>query len=313
LGRLSEKIKQIKLLMSEFHQPVLLKEVIEGLRVRKNGKYIDGTVGGGGHALAFLKIDSQILGLDCDPEALNHARESLSAACPALRSGGLKASWRLVKGNFKDLAKIAETNDFSQADGVLLDLGVSSYQLNTPDRGFSFQSQGPLDMRMDPELGVTAADLINGLGKNELKKLFQKLGEEKLAGRLAEAVVGARRLKPIVTCRQLAEVVLKVKPKKGKIHPATQIFQALRIAVNDELNNLKEALPQILEILKSGGRLGIISFHSGEDRIAKNFLKEKENLGEVKIITKKPIVPGEEETRQNPRSRSAKLRIGEKN
>lgn len=299
--------------MSEFHQPVLLNEVIEGLRVKKNGKCIDGTVGGCGHALAFLKIDSQILGLDCDPEALNHARESLSAACPALRSGGLKASWCLVKANFKDLAKIAQDNGFSQADGVLLDLGVSSYQLNTPNRGFSFQSDGPLDMRMDPELKVTAADLINGLGKNELKKLFQKLGEEKLAGRLAEAVVDARRLKPITTCQQLAEVVLKVKPKKGKIHPATQIFQALRIAVNDELNNLKEVLPQAIEILKPGGRLAVISFHSGEDRIVKNFLREKEEAGEIKIITKKPIVPSEDEARRNPRSRSAKLRIGEKN
>lgn len=298
--------------MSEFHQPVLLKEVIEGLRVKKNGKYLDGTVGEGGHALAFLKIDGQILGLDCDPEALNHARESLSAACPALRSGGLKASWRLVKGNFKDLAKIAEENDFSQVDGVLLDLGVSSYQLNTPGRGFSFQGSGPLDMRMDSELKVTAADLINGLGKNELKKLFQKLGEEKLAGRLAEAVALARRLKPILTGQQLAEVVLKVKPKKGKINPATQVFQALRIAVNDELNNLKEALPQALDVLKPNGRLGIISFHSGEDRIVKNFLKEQETLGRIKIITKKPIVPSEEEIRQNPRSRSAKLRISEK-
>jgi 16S rRNA (cytosine1402-N4)-methyltransferase len=299
--------------MNEFHQPVLLKEVIEGLKVKKNGKYIDGTVGGGGHALAFLKIGSQILGLDCDPEALNHARESLSAACPALQSGGLKASWRLVQANFKDLAQIAQKNGFSQTDGVLLDLGVSSYQLDTPGRGFSFQSDGPLDMRMDPLLKVTAADLINGLGRNELKKLFQKLGEEKLAGKLAEAVADARRLAPIVTCRQLGEVALKVKSKKGKIHPATQIFQALRIAVNDELNNLKEVLPQALDILKPGGRLAVISFHSGEDRIVKNFLKEKENLEEIKTVTKKPIAPSLEEVRQNPRSRSAKLRIGEKN
>jgi len=298
--------------MSIFHQPVLLKEVIGGLKVKKNGKYLDGTVGGGGHALAFLKLGGKILGLDCDPEALDQARKSLSAACPALQSGGLKTSWFLVKGNFKDLAKIALENDFSQPDGILLDLGVSSHQLETESRGFSFQSDGPLDMRMDPSLTVTAADLVNGLGKNELKKLFQKLGEEKLASRLAEAVVLARRLKPILTCRQLSEVILKIKSKKGKIHPATQIFQALRIAVNDELNNLKEALPQAISLLKTGARLGVISFHSGEDRIVKNFLKEKESLGEVKIITKKPIVPSLQEIRENPKSRSAKLRIAQK-
>lgn len=290
--------------MNTFHQPVLLHEVIEGLKVKKNGKYLDGTIGGGGHAQAILKLDGKILGLDCDPEALNRAREFLSAACPT--------SWRLVKGNFKDLAKIAAANDFNQVDGVLLDLGVSSHQLETPERGFSFNDDGPLDMRMDPELKVTAADLINGLGKNELKKLFQKLGEERLAAKLAEAVADARRLSPIVTCRQLGEVILKVKPKKGKIHPATQIFQALRIVVNDELNNLKEALFEALAILKTGGRLVVISFHSGEDKIVKNFLREEASLGQLKMITKKPIRPSWEEIKQNPRSRSAKLRIGEK-
>ncbi|MBM3205416.1 16S rRNA (cytosine(1402)-N(4))-methyltransferase RsmH [Candidatus Shapirobacteria bacterium] len=299
--------------MKLFHQPVLLPEVLQALRVKKGGKYIDATVGGGGHAQAFLKLSGKILGLDCDPEALNHARESLSTACPSSAlSRGPKASWRLVRANFKDLAKVAKMNGFDQADGVLLDLGVSSYQLETPQRGFSFKSPYPLDMRMDPDLKVTAADLINGLGKNELKKLFEKLGEEKLASRLAEALVSARRVKPILSCQQLADVVLKVKRKKGKIHPATQVFQALRIAVNDELNNLREALPGALEILKTGGRLAVISFHSGEDRLVKDFFKDQENQGDLKILTKKPLRPSWEEMKANPRSRSAKLRVGEK-
>jgi len=227
-----------------------------------------------------------------------------STACPA--------SWRLVKGNFKDLARIARENDFVPVDGVLLDLGVSFYQLKTPERGFSFNLEGPLDMRMDPDLKVNAADLINGLNKGELEELFWKLGEERSARRLAEAIVEDRRLKPISTCQQLVEIILKVKPRRGKIHPATQVFQALRMVVNDELNNLKEALPGALEILKTGGRLAVISFHSGEDRIVKYFFKEKAEEGKLKIITKKPIKPNWEEIKENPRSRSAKLRIGEK-
>lgn len=290
--------------MNTFHQPVLLKEVIEGLKVKKDGRYLDGTVGGGGHAQAILKLNGKILGLDCDSEALNHAREFLSTACPT--------SWRLVKGNFKDLARIAKENDFVPVDGVLLDLGVSLFQLRTPERGFSFNLEGPLDMRIDSDLKVTAADLINGLNKGELEKLFQKLGEEKLARRLAEAIVEARQLKPILTCQKLVEVILKVKPRRGKIHPATQVFQALRMAVNDELNNLKEALPAALAILKSKGRLTVISFHSGEDRIVKYFFKEKAEEGKLKMITKKPIKPSWEEIKENPRSRSAKLRVAEK-
>lgn len=290
--------------MNSFHQPVLLKETIEALKIKKEGRYLDGTVGGGGHAQAILKLNGKILGLDCDSEALNHAREFLSTACPT--------SWRLVKGNFKDLARIAKENDFVPVDGVLLDLGVSLFQLRTPERGFSFNLEGPLDMRMDSDLKVTAADLINGLNKGELEKLFQKLGEEKLARRLAEAIVEARQLKPILTCQKLVEIILKVKPRRGKIHPATQVFQALRMAVNDELNNLKEALPAALAILKTGGRLAVISFHSGEDRLVKYFLKEKAEEGKLKIITKKPIIPSWEEIKENPRSRSAKLRVAEK-
>jgi 16S rRNA (cytosine1402-N4)-methyltransferase len=299
--------------MNSFHQPVLLKEVIEALKVKKDGKYFDGTVGGGGHAQAILKLGGKILGLDCDPEALASAREYLTTACPSsIKNRGPNATWRLVRGNFKDLARIAQENDFVPVDGVLLDLGVSLYQLKTPQRGFSFNLAGPLDMRMDPDLKVTAADLINGLNKSELEKLFGKLGEERLARRLAGAIVEARRLKPISTCQQLVEIILKVKSRRGKIHPATQVFQALRIVVNDELNNLKEVLPGALAILKSKGRLVVISFHSGEDRIVKYFFKEKAEEGKLKIITKKPIKPSWEEIKENPHSRSAKLRVAEK-
>lgn len=297
----------------EFHQPVLLKEVIENLKIKKNGKYIDGTVGGAGHSEAILKLGGNILGIDYDPEALNYAREHLSAACPFPdKSRELDASWRLVRGNFKNLGKIAKDNDFQAVDGILLDLGVSSHQLETPERGFSFNSDAPLDMRMDPDLKVTAQDLINVLNKGELEKLFQKFAQEKRSRQLAEAIVNARSISPIKTGRQLAEIILKIKYKKGKIHPATQIFQALRIAVNDEINNLKEVLPEALKILKPGGRLAIISFHSGEDRIVKQFFKDQEEKGLIKKIFKKPLIPSFEEIKTNPRSRSAKLRVAEK-
>jgi len=297
----------------EFHSPVLLKEVIENLKIKKNGKYIDGTVGGAGHSEAILKLGGNILGIDYDPEALNYAREHLSAACPFPdESRELDASWRLVRGNFKNLGKIAKENNFQPVDGILLDLGVSSHQLETPERGFSFNSDESLDMRMDPELKVTAQDLINVLNKGELEKLFQKFAQEKRSRQLAEAIVDARSVSPIKTGRQLAEIILKVKYKTGKINPATQIFQALRIAVNDEINNLKEVLPEALKILKPGGRLAIISFHSGEDRIVKQFFRDQEEKGLIKKIFKKPLSPSFEEVKANPRSRSAKLRVAEK-
>jgi 16S rRNA (cytosine1402-N4)-methyltransferase len=298
--------------MSEYHTPVLLKETLKYLNVKKGKKYIDATVGGGGHAEAILKLGGEILGIDYDPEAIKAAREHLSQACPSARAsgfGGQRASWRLAQGNFDQLGEIAKKNGFEPVAGILFDLGVSSHQLDDLERGFSFQSEATLDMRMNPNLGVTAADLINGLNKGELNELFSKLAEEKHSRRLAEAVVSACRVKPVRTCRELADLVVKTVGKKGKVHPATRIFQALRIAVNDELNNLKEALPQAVELLKPEGRLVIISFHSGEDRIVKQFLKDEEKL---KILNKKPVRPTEAEIKANPRSRSAKLRAGER-
>lgn len=313
--------------MARFHEPVLLQEVIKFLDIKPGEKYIDATVGGGGHAKAILKLQGRVLGLDCDPDALKAAKEYLSTACPGSKFRPPNASWqlargevmcRLVRGNFAHLKEIARENSFLPVSGVLFDLGVSSYQLRTAKRGFSFSAEAPLDMRMDPELKVTAADLVNGLNKGELAKLFLKLGDEVYSRRLAEAVCQARKRKRIETCHQLAAIIIKAKPRQGRLpagkagrHPATRCFQALRMAVNDELNNLKEGLPQALSLLKPEGRLVVISFHSGEDRIIKMFLKKAGRMGKMIVLTKKPVRPSDEEIKQNPRSRSAKLRAGE--
>ena len=296
--------------MVKFHEPVLLNEVIKYLAVKKNGKYIDATVGGGGHSKAICQLGGQILGLDCDPEALNSAREYLTTACPphSCKLNVVNASWRLLSGNFKDLAKIAAEAGWVKVDGILFDLGVSSHQLESLERGFSFRSEAPLDMRMDPTLTVTAADLINGLTGKELEKLFWEMSEEYRFKRLARAIVEARRLKPIKTCQELVEIIIKAVGGRGKIHPATRVFQALRIVVNDELNNLRQVLPQALSILNKDGRLVVISFHSLEDRLVKLALKDKR----LRVITKKPVLATITQVRFNRRARSAKLRIAEK-
>lgn len=310
--------------MKGFHQPVLLKEVVKYLLIKPGEKYIDATVGGGGHAKAILKLKGRVLGIDCDPEAIEAARKNLSTACPTswqLVQGKAmcrlvrgKVMCRLVHGNFARLKKIAQENDFFEVAGILFDLGVSAHQLETSRRGFSFNLDGPLDMRMDPSLKVTAADLVNGLNKGELEKLFSKLGEEPEARWIATVVCQAREMRRIETTKQLAEIIIQAKRQKGfQIHPATRCFQALRIAVNDELNNLKKALFQALTLLKPRGRLVVISFHSGEDRIVKRFLKEAKENNQMEILTVKPVRPSQEEKTQNPRSRSAKLRVGEKN
>jgi len=282
--------------MTGFHQPVLLKEVLEYLDVQPGKKYVDATVGGGGHTAAILRRGGVVLGIDTDPEAVRFARKRLAA------------EFSIVRGNFKDIEKIAKENGFYPVAGVLYDLGLSSYQLEHSGRGFSFLKDEPLDMRADPDLGITAADLVNGLSRDELSRLFQKYGEEKYARRIADAVVRARRVAPFKTSKQLANLVQKVVRRRGRIHPATKVFQALRIAVNDELENLKSSLPRAFGLLKQNGRLVVISFHSLEDRIVKNFMKEVERSGQGKILTKKPITPSKEELERNPRARSAKLR-----
>ena len=294
---------------NNYHTPVLLSEVTKGLNLRKGKKYIDATLGGGGHALEILRNKGLVLGIDCDPEALEEVREKVKSL-----DGESLNNLILVKENFAHLKKIAERHHFNKVAGILFDLGLSSHQLETPGRGFSFDSEAALDMRMDPQLSVTAKDLINGLTEGELYELFKKYAEEDDSWRIARALVRARTLKPITTCDELADIVVKAKgrDKFERIHPATRVFQALRMVVNDELNNLKGALPQAVDLLENGGRLVVLSFHSLEDRIVKNFFKEQEEQGVLKILTKKPIEPTDAERKRNHRSRSAKLRIAEK-
>jgi len=304
------------------HVPVLLQEVITALQPQSGGVYIDGTVGAGGHAAAILEAsapDGQLYGFDQDKQALEIAATNL------IQFG---SRVHLVNANFKHLVQTARRLNIPPVNGILLDLGVSSMQFDQPERGFSFQADGPLDMRMNPITGQTAADLVNTLPQDELANLIYKYGEERNSRRIARAMVQAR---PINSTRQLAEIVAKTarKPRKAgrtKIHPATQTFQALRIAVNNELTVLEQVLPQALQLLKPKGRLAVISFHSLEDRIVKNFFKQEaqdcicppeqlictcRHKATVNIITKKPISPTLAEIDVNSRARSAKLRVVE--
>lgn len=289
--------------MDSFHTSVLLKEVIEFLDIKAGKKYIDATLGGGGHSFEILKNGGKVLGIDADQEAIDYVKENIKFGQDLI----------LVRGNFRDLEKIALLNDFKQAAGILFDLGVSGHQLDTKERGFSFQKEGPLDMRMDQNFGVKALDLVNALTKGELYELFTKLGEERNARAISEHIIRARGVNPITKTTELAEIIRKTSPKNfGKIDPATKVFQALRIAVNEELHSLKEALPQAIELLEKGGRLLIISFHSLEDRIVKDAFEEFQKKEMGRSVTKKPIAPSTEEIERNKRSRSAKLRVFEK-
>lgn len=290
----------------QFHRPVLTNTVIAHLQPGENKRYIDATLGGGGHAQALLAAGASVLGIDQDPEAIAYVKN---------RSDLDHSRLTLVEDNFVNLSSIATRCQWTAVDGIVFDLGTSSHQFDTVHRGFSFQSQAPLDMRMSPHLAVTAKDLVNGLGKRELYELFTKYAQERFARQIAAALVLARRLKPIDTTSELANIITKVyqsKGQRGKIHPATRVFQALRIAVNDELNNLKVALPQALELLKPGGTLAVISFHEGEDRLVKQFFRQTAGEGKGEIRTKKPLTPESEEIKTNPRARSAKLRAFKK-
>lgn len=290
------------------HTPVLLAEVVAALAPRPGGRYLDATVGGGGHALAVLQAaqpGGMLLGIDADPDALAATAERLAEA-------GLRQQAVLRHGSFADLAALATEAGFTAVDGILFDLGVSSYQLDTPERGFSFAADGPLDMRLDPTQGLTAADLVNRLGERELADILFQYGEEHAARRIARAIVERRRAQPFLRTADLAAVVARaVGGRHGRIHPATRTFQALRIAVNQELDRLAVALPQAVALLAPGGRLAVISFHSLEDRIVKQFLRA-EAAGEtprLALITKKPVVASDAEVAANPRARSAKLRV----
>lgn len=292
--------------MNKYHTSVLLQETIENLQVREGKQYIDGTLGGGGHTGEILKRGGRVLGIDMDDDALGFVQENLASE---IKAGKLI----LAKGNFKDIDKIAAEHEFTDVAGILFDLGVSSHHFDTPERGFSVQKMGPLDMRMDRNLAVKAKDLINILTKGELYELFTKLGEEHFARAISDSIVSSRQIKPIETTTELVAIVARSVPKRqGMIHPATKVFQALRIAVNDELNNIREGLPKAVGILKASGRLAVISFHSLEDRIIKNSFLAFQEKGMGTIVTKKPIVPTREEIRNNKRSRSSKLRVFEK-
>lgn len=293
--------------MGTYHTSVLLDEVVNSLAVKPGKQYIDATLGGGGHAAAIQKSGGIVLGIDRDQEAGEYVRKHVSKDIV------------IAKGNFSNIDRIAKEHGFTQVAGVLFDLGVSSHQLDTPERGFSFQKNGPLDMRMDVETTVRAADLINGLNKQELSDLFFKLGEEYRSRAIANAIVREREKKPIETTEELEKIIrheVGGRYAKGvkhtSIHPATKVFQALRIVINDELHSLEEALPKAVSLLENRGRLVVISFHSLEDRIVKHAFKEFERKRMGRILTDKPVVPTEEEIRQNPRARSSKMRVFEK-
>jgi len=294
-----------------YHIPALLNETVKALDIKPKHKYIDATLGGGGHSVEIVKKGGILLGIDQDPEAVSYASERLknAQACPDLLPP------KLVQSNFAEIDKVAKEFGFEKVAGILFDLGVSSHQLETSNRGFSFNQEGPLDMRMNPNLSVTAKDLVNGLNEGELAELFWKLGEEKFSRRFAKAICQARLNKPIETCNDLSQIILQEVSPRGRfarIHPATRVFQALRIAVNDELNSLKIALPKAVELLGSQGRIVVLSFHSLEDGIVKRFFIDQKEKGILKIISKSPITPTKEEVRLNPRARSAKLRVAGK-
>lgn len=290
-----------------YHISVLLQQVIELLQIRSGEKYIDATLGGGGHTREIISKGGIVLGIDQDKDAIEYVKED--SRFKIYDSGKLK----VTQGNFENIGEIARKNGFEEVAGVLYDLGISSHHVDEGARGFSFLKEAPLDMRMNQQLSVTAADLIHGLNKGELIQLFEKYGEEYFARRIAEAIIAEREKGRIETTTQLGVIIAKVYPgRMHKVHPATKVFQALRIAVNDELVVLKNSLPQTLDLLESGGRIAVISFHSLEDRIVKKRFETWEKEGKGKVITKKPVIPTDEEIRGNKRSRSSKLRVFEK-
>ena len=301
------------------HQPVLYKEIIHALQPHAGGRYVDGTLGAGGHARGLMEVsapDGQLLGLDVDPQALSLARKNLAP---------YEGRIHLAQASYTSLSIQLAQLRWDAVDGILLDLGASSMQFDTPERGFSFLQDAPLDMRFGPHISRTAADLVNESSERELADLIYQYGEERDSRKIARAIVKAR---PIHTTRELAAVIESVSPRRGdRLHPATRTFQALRIAANEELSSLQDVLPQAVAALRSGGRLAIISFHSLEDRIVKDFLREQskdrvnppyeqiyeeERRATLKEVNRKPITPSEDEIKNNPRARSAKLRIAEK-
>lgn len=304
--------------MNTPHKPVLYKEIIHALQPKSPGRYVDGTLGAGGHARGILEAcapDGRLLGLDVDTQALALARENLAP---------FEQRAHLAQASYNSLLDVMHGLGWDAVNGIVLDLGLSSMQLDTPERGFSFTHDAPLDMRFNRDFGLTAAQLVNTLPEADLAELLFKYGEEPRARRIVRDIIKAR---PLTTTAQLAEIVKRAYPEHSRVHPATRTFQALRIAVNDELATIEDALPKMVSALRPGGRLAVISFHSLEDRIVKDFFREQakdlinppyeqiykvERKAILKEINRKPITPDEEEIKINPRARSAKLRVVEK-
>ncbi|MBU1121598.1 MAG: 16S rRNA (cytosine(1402)-N(4))-methyltransferase RsmH [Candidatus Omnitrophica bacterium] len=301
------------------HYPVMYREVLEFLDLKNKRIVVDGTLGMGSHAYKFLEVmpkESFFIGIDRDHESIDIARNNLAqfALRFSLVQGDFSQIDQILKG-FKALDQSPFSNGMYGIDVFFLDLGISTYQLSISDRGFSFLKEGPLDMRMDRKYFLSAYDLVNNLSEEELIHIFRKYGEERYSRRIAYFIVNERKISPISSTTQLTQLVTKAvgaRSHRSRIHPATRIFQALRIAVNRELEVLEKALSQSISLLNKGGRIGVISFHSLEDRIVKHAFKSAASLGVLKILTKKPLTPTENEIDENSASRSAKLRVAEK-
>ncbi len=309
--------------MQKHHESVLAKEILQYLHPREDGLIVDGTLGNGGHTELILKNTApglRVLGIDRDEQAIERAGKRLAP---------FRNRVTLVHGNFSDIKNILKKANVMNVDGLLLDLGVSSPQLDSPERGFSFMRNGPLDMRMDSTQKTTAADLLVKLSDEELVLVIKEYGEERFAKRIVRAIRKAQEQNPITTTLQLSNIVSGVThtPRPAKIHPATRTFQALRIAVNNELEHIKSALSDSLKVLSASARIMVISFHSLEDRIVKNFFKDEEkgcvcpprfpvcacgHKTRLKIITRRPVTPASEEVKRNPRASSSKLRVAER-
>lgn len=305
------------------HQPVLLRETIEHLNLKPNGIYVDCTLGAAGHSTAILAAEPtvRLIGIDQDPQALERA---------SLRLAAYTGQVTLVQDNFRNLERILDGLGIGKVDGVMMDIGVSSPQLDDADRGFSYQQDAPLDMRMDPNQPIDAKTIVNTYSAEELTKIIKMYGEERWASRISDFIVRERKRAPLETTGELVDLIKRAIPAKARAtgpHPARRTFQALRIAVNDELNALQQGLEQAVEVLAAQGRLAVITFHSLEDRIVKNFFQEM--LGKCicppdfpvcvcgrtpqgRLVTRGPLLPSQEELEDNPRSRSAKLRVLEK-
>src|SRR5205809_1200991 len=301
-----------------YHRPVLVSESVELLAPRAGSVVVDGTCGGGGHTAEILRTGADVVALDQDPDAIDFAREKLS-------DYGSRVS--LVQANFREAGKVLDELGIVGIGGALLDLGVSSRQLENGSRGFSVMRQGPLDMRMDPRRELTAATVVNFYSEEDLTRIFRELGEEPAARRIASQLVKLRKTTPFQDTMQLAKAIEKIVWRHGRRHPATQVFQALRMEVNDELGALEEGLRVLTKRLEPGARIAVIAFHSLEDRIVKNFFRDRSREWldrpewpaprrnpeyDLKLMTTKPVEPSEDEQRANPRSRSAKRRVAEK-